>query len=144
MKQNMILKDQVQYADVIDKALHLCRIMLSRSETLYPFAVISIDKDIQCTFLEDEDCQNTHPNGAHFGMIEKLERQIAIQKIQAKSAVSLLVYAATLKTPDARETDGLMFSLSDSNGENILTLYPYEFEINSIKLGKPFTCDFSD
>jgi hypothetical protein len=144
MKHNMILKDQVQYADVIDKALHLCRIMLSRSETLYPFAVISIDKDIQCIFLEDKDCLSKHPNGAHFGMIEKLERQIAIQKIQAKSAVSLLVYAATLKSPDAKETDGLMFSISDSSGENTLTLYPYEFEINSIKLGKPFTCDFSD
>ena len=144
MKHKMLLKNQAGHASIIDQALSLCEIMLSRSETLYPFAVISLDNDVQCLFLEDEDCDNKHPNGAHFGMIEKLERKIATLKIQTRSAIGMLVYAATIRTPSQQENDGLMFSICDASGENTLTLYPYEFELNSIKIGKPFTCDFSD
>lgn len=118
--------------------------MLSRSETLYPFAVLSVDKELHCIFLDDEDYDNKHPNGAHFGMIERLEELLALYKIQTKSAIGMLVYAATIRTPVKEEKDGLMFSICDSNGENTLTLYPYEFEQNSITIGKPFTCDFSD
>jgi hypothetical protein len=144
VKHKMIMKQQVQYASMIDRALNLCEVMLSRSETLYPFAVLSIDKQIHCVFLDDTDYQNQHLNGAHFGMIEKLERQLAIGKIQAKSAIGMLVYAATITSPQQEENDALMFSICDANGENTLTLYPYEFEVNSIKIGKPFTCDFPD
>lgn len=140
----MILKQQLQYSNMINKSLSLCEIMLSRSETLYPFAMLSKDNELQCVFLEDQDCNTQHPNGAHFGMIEKLERQIAIYKLQDKSAVGMLVYAAIISTPTQQESDGLMFSICDADGENTLTLYPYEFELNSIKIGKPFTCDFSD
>jgi hypothetical protein len=118
--------------------------MLARSETLYPFAVVSINGNTQCVFLEDKDLNNKHANGAHFGMLEKLEHQIAMYKIQSKSAIGMLVYAATVRSSDDKESDGLMFSLCDANGENTLTLYPYELESNAIKIGKPFTCDFSD
>ena len=144
MKHKMILKQQVQYAPMIQKALSLCETMLSRSETLYPFAALSVDGDTHCIFLSDEDYNNLHPNGAHFGMIEKLEQQLQLYKIQTKSTIGMLVYAATIRTPHKEEKDGLMFSICDSNGENTLTLYPYEFEQNSITIGKPFTCDFSD
>lgn len=144
MKHKMILKQQVRYASMIERALTLCEVMLSRSETLYPFAVLSVDDDVHSIFLNDEDCDNRHPNGAHFGMIEKLEQQLALYKVQTKSTIGLLVYAATIRTPDKEEKDGLMFSICDANGENTLTLYPYEFEQNSITIGKPFTCDFSD
>jgi hypothetical protein len=140
----MILKQQVRYASMIERALALCEVMLSRSETLYPFAVLSVDNNVHCIFLNDEDYGNRHPNGAHFGMIEKLEQQLALYKVQTKSAIGMLVYAATIRTPDKEEKDGLMFSICDANGENTLTLYPYEFEQNSITIGKPFTCDFSD
>jgi hypothetical protein len=140
----MIMKQQVQYTSMIDRALKLCDVMLSRSETLYPFAVLSIDKQIHCVFLDDTDFQNQHPNGAHFGMIEKLERQLALGKIQAQSAIGMLVYAATITSPQQEENDALMFSICDANGENTLILYPYRFEVKSIKIGKPFTCDFSD
>jgi len=144
LKHKMILKQQVQYASMIDRALNLCEVMLTRSETLYPFAVLSIDKQIQCVFLDDEDYKNQHTSGAQFGMIEKLERQLAKGKVQANSAIGMLVYAATIRTSQEEEKDALMFSICDANGENTLTLYPYEFEVNSIKIGKPFTCDFSD
>ena len=144
MNHKMILKQQVQYASMIDRALNLCEAMLSRSQTLYPFAVLSIDKQIQCIFLDDDDYNHKHPNGSHFGMIEKLERQLASGKKQANSAIGMLVYAATIRSPQQGENDALMFSICDANGENTLTLYPYEFEVNSIKIGKPFTCDFPD
>jgi hypothetical protein len=144
VKHKMIMKQQVQYTSMIDRALKLCDVMLSRSETLYPFAVLSIDKQIHCVFLDDTDFQNQHPNGAHFGMIEKLERQLALGKIQAQSAIGMLVYAATITSPQQEENDALMFSICDANGENTLILYPYRFEVKSIKIGKPFTCDFSD
>ena len=129
---------------MIEKALNLCEIMLSRSETLYPFAVLSADGNAHCIFLNDDDYDNRHPNGAHFGMIEKLEQQLALYKIQTHSTIGMLVYAATIRTPLKEEKDGLMFSICDADGENTLTLYPYEFEKNSITIGKPFTCDFSD
>lgn len=144
MKRKMILEQQSEYACMIEKALSLCEAMLSRSEILYPFAVMSVDNEHHCLFLEDEDCDNKHPYGAHFGMIEKLERLLAISKIQSNNAVGMLVYAATIKTPDNIEKDGLMLSICDAQGENTLTLYPYEIAANSIAIGKPFTCDFSD
>lgn len=144
MKQHMILKEHIQHAEIIDKALQLCQVMLARGETLYPFAAISIDTDIQCLFLEEQELQQMHPNGAHFSMIEKLERLINIHKIQAKNAVGILVYAATLKTEDTEDADALVLSLCDYDGENTLTIYPYEYEIDSIIIGKPYTCDFSD
>ncbi|MBF7071974.1 hypothetical protein ISG33_00990 [Glaciecola sp. MH2013] len=140
----MILKEHIQHAELIDKALTLCETMLSHCEMLYPFAVLSVDDQVQCLFLDDSDTKNQHPNGASFGMIEKLERLININKIHAENAVGLLVYAATLRSEDNNETDGLMFSLCDSNGENTLSLYPYSYEGDSIALGKPYTCDFSD
>lgn len=144
MKHKMILKQQVQFAPMIQRALNLCEIMLSRSETLYPFAVVSVNGDTHCIFLNDEDYDSKHPNGAHFGMIEKLEQQLAFHRMQTKSTIGMLVYAATIRTPNKEEKDGLMFSICDSDGENTLTLYPYEFQQNSITIGKPFTCDFSD
>ena len=144
MKHKMILKQQVQYAPMIEKALSLCEIMLSRSETLYPFAVLSEDGNAHCIFLTDEDYDSRHPNGAHFGMIEKLEQQLAFYKMRTQSTMGMLVYAATIRTPLKEEKDGIMFSICDADGANTLTLYPYEFEENSIKIGKPFTCDFSD
>ncbi len=144
MKHKIILKQQVKYAPMIETALSLCEIMLSRSETLYPFAVISEDGNAHCIFLNDDDYDSRHPNDAHFSMIEKLEQQLAVYKMRTHSTTGMLVYAATIRTPLREEKDGIMFSICDADGANILTLYPYEFEENSIKIGKPFTCDFSD
>ena len=144
MKQHMILKEHIQHAEIIDKALSLCQAMLARGETLYPFAAISIDNDIRCLFLDEVEGLHSHASGANFGMIEKLERLISINKIQAKNAVGLLVYAATLTTDDNQESDALVLSMCDGDGENTLTLYPYEFCESGIDIGRPYSCDFSD
>ena len=140
----MFLKQQVKYASMIDRALSLCEIMLNQSQTLYPFAALSIDNHVHCIFLEDTLTDKQQPNGAQFEMIEQLERQISISKTQAKSAIGMLVYAATISSPQQEDKDGLMLSICDADGENTLTLYPYEFDGKSISIGKPFTCDFSD
>jgi hypothetical protein len=137
----MILKQNIPYAALIYSALDLCDLMLARSNTLYPFAVISIDNDVQSVFTQSKD------GHAPSGMIEELEMQLCEQRIMAESSVSVLVYSATITSPHSRDneqSDAIVFNITDSNGKNTITLYPYTNESNRMKLGAPFTCDFSD
>ncbi|MBT1450422.1 hypothetical protein KJ365_05965 [Glaciecola sp. XM2] len=134
----MILKQNIPYAALIYSALDLCEVMLTRSQTLYPFAVMSIENDIQSVFPLDMDDQ------AQGGMIENLQLQLAERRMYTENTISLLVYAATVSTPMGEHSDAIIFNITDSNGENTVTLYPYFHEQECIKLGAPFTCDFSD
>jgi hypothetical protein len=138
LKPNMILKQNIPYAALIYSALDVCDIMLARSNTLYPFAVVSIDNDMQCVFTDN---LNEH---AHSGLIEDLARQLRDRRLLAENAISVLVYAATIATPEGKESDAIVFNITDSNGKNTVTLYPYIQEIDAIKLGVPFTCNFAD
>ncbi|MFC4700367.1 hypothetical protein ACFO4O_09380 [Glaciecola siphonariae] len=138
LKPNMILKQNIPYAALIYSALDLCDIMLTRSSTLYPFAVMSIDNDVQCVFTPN---LNEHPQN---GMIEDLSAQCREQRLLAENAISVIVYCATISTPQGDESDAIVFNITDSNDKNTVTLYPYEHDTNAIKLGIPFTCDFAD
>ena len=134
----MILKQNIPYAALIYSALDLCDIMLARSDILYPFAVVSIENDVQCVFTKSlEDL----PTG---GMIEDLETQLCEQRMMAENIISILVYAAVITTPQGKESDAIVFNITDSDGKNTVTLYPYTHELNTIRLGAPFTCNFSD
>jgi hypothetical protein len=134
----MILKQNVPYAALIYSALDLCEIMLTRSDILFPFAVLAMQNDVQSVFTSDMDDQ------AHGGMIENLQAQLTERRMYAENTISVLVYAASISTPQGTESDAIVFNITDSSGENTITLYPYFHEKNSIKLGVPFTCDFSD
>nr|WP_241664429.1 hypothetical protein [Ningiella ruwaisensis] len=136
MKPNMILKQNIPYAALIYSALDVCELMLARSSTLYPFAVVSIENDIQCVFTDTKD------EHAQSGMIEVLEERLAEHRIIAENAISVLVYAATITTQKATESEAIVFNITDSNGENTVTLYPYIQQKNTIRLGTPFTCNF--
>lgn len=138
MKTNMILKQNIPFANLINTALDLCNVMLSKSETLYPFAVVSIDNDVQCVFTATQEQE------ARSGMIEDLEQQLSYRRLMAKDAVGILVYAATIAEPGGQHSNALVFSITDTGGKNTITVYPYSQNPTSISLGRPFTCDFSD
>ncbi|MGQ8364865.1 hypothetical protein [Glaciecola sp. 1036] len=138
MKPNVILKQNIPYANLINSALSLCDIMLAHSPILYPFAVISIDKDVQCVFSE-HDGQETPQD-----LIEALEDQLNAQRLMAEDAVGILVYAATISQPDGLEDDALVLNITDSAGCNTITVYPYMHIGRKIELGLPYTCDFSN
>jgi hypothetical protein len=134
----MILQQNIPYAALIYQAMDLCGVMLARSNTLYPFAVMSVDNHIQCVFSSNLE------EHAKSGMIEDLSRKLRDQRLLVSNAISVLVYAATISTQHGQESDAIVVNITDSNAQNTITLYPYIYESDAIKLGAPFTCDFSD
>ncbi len=140
MKQSLILRQHIPYARLIYKALDFCSIMLSKSHTLYPFAVIAIENDIQCVFTPNR----SDDDELGMGMIENLQACITERKILCESTISLLVYSATVLHPNKTETDALVLNITDSAGQNTVTIYPYTHTEKAIKLDKPYSCNFSD
>lgn len=138
MRPNMILKQNVPYAALICSALDVCEIMLARSSTLYPFAVISVDNDVHSVFSDISD------DGSNGGLIEDLTARLSNARLSSENAISVLVYAAALQTEEGLGSDAIVFNITDTSGKNTITLYPYSQEANTIKLGVPFTCDFAD
>lgn len=160
MKHSLLLKHHIPYAAMICKALDFCEIMLSRCDTIYPFAALTMQNDNQCVFApscsQDASC----------GLIEELEMRIAERQMYAESCVSLLVYSATISTGKgakatasgadmlsrkpsmtqsfSAETDALIFNITDSAGKNNVTIYPYSLVDGKVCIHKPYTCDFSD
>ena len=105
---------------------------------LFPFAVLAIENDVQCVFAAE------HEDELQGGLIEHLQSQLIERRMYSENTISLLVYSATISSPQGDEIDAIVFNITDSNGENTIALYPYFYEQNSIRLGTPFTCDFSD
>lgn len=138
LKSGMILRHHIPYAATIKRTLDFCENMLSRSHVLYPFAVLSIDNDLHCVFVPSET------QHAETGMIEKLQGRINERKLFAENAVSLLVYSATVMHPNKKEIDAIVFTITDSQGHNTVTIYPYKHVETGIKIYAPYTCDFSD
>ena len=147
MKHSIILKQHIPYAAMISKDIDFCEMMLTKTNTLYPFAVFTFENDMQCVFTPSKE------QDASAGMIQELENRIFEYRIYTESAVSLLVYNATVSesqcTPKMtqrfpEETEALVLTITDSTGNNTVTIYPYVIVENKIELGNPYTCDFSD
>lgn len=138
MKHSLILKQHIPFAEMILKALDFSEVILTRSASLYPFAVLSIDNDVQCIFSQE------NKQLADTGMIEDLQNRINERKLFAESAISLLVYSATITEPNHLQTDALVLTMTDSSGKNNVTIYPYTLKQCNILFAKPYTCDFSD
>ena len=134
----MILQQHIPYAGVIEKSLDFCQDLLCRSNILYPFALLSIDCDLHCVFVPNH---SQHTTG---GLIEDLQAQIDERKLFAENAVSLLVYTATVTHPNKEESDAIVMTITDSQGYNTVTIYPYKKVQTGIKIFAPYTCDFSD
>ena len=134
----MILNQHIPYAEVIKRTLDFCDTMLSHSSVMYPFAVLSIDNDLHSVFVPS-DHQYANP-----GMIEKLQSRINERKLFAENAVSILVYTATVTNLQKQESEALVFTLTDSQGQNTVTIYPYKHVNTGIKIFSPYTCDFPD
>mgnify|MGYP001050810084 CR=1 FL=1 len=147
LKNSLILKQHMPYAAMISKAIDFSEWMLSNTDTLYPFAVLTIGNDLQCVFAPADGQEATA------GMIEELGVRLAEQKIYAEEAAGVLVYSATvcashqqneLQGGFKEETDAIVLTITDSAGKNTVTIYPYSRTPQGINISKPYTCDFSD
>ena len=134
----MILQQHIPYAATISRSLDFCVTMLSRSNVLYPFALLSIDNDLHSVFVPSN---TQHARG---GMIEDLQAQIDERKLFAENAISILVYSATVTHPNRKESDALVLTITDTQGHNTVTIYPFKQIETGIKIYTPYTCDFSD
>lgn len=138
MKHRLILKQHLPFAAMIHSALDFCETMLSQSSTLYPFAVLSIDHDVQCIFTPHHDHQDTT------GLIENLQERVSERKLFVESAHSLIGYCATIEQESDSQSDAVVFCISHSDGNNNLTIYPYQRMKTGISFGQPYVCNFSD
>lgn len=138
MKNRFILQEHVPYSDMLTRALDFCESMLTRSCTLYPFAVINVDNSIQCIFVPNAD------QLAKSHMIEDLQAQLELEQKGVKDSANLIVYAAKVTQADDTRSDALVFTINDSQGQNTVTIYPYRHVASGIKIDKPYTCNFPD
>ncbi len=123
---------------MISRAIDFCEIILNRNAVLYPFAVLSRETDLECVFVPNKQQQST-PN-----MIEELQNLMLKQTANNKPVTSLLVYSATVTYPHRLGSDALVFIITDSQGYNTITIYPYQHMDKGIEIDRPYTCDFSD
>lgn len=132
------MQQHLPLAHMIGGALDFCESMLSRSDMLYPFALISANNEIQSIFSPHEG------QLAHSSMIESLQTQISAHKSIEPEYSSVLVYAADIRQSSIIEKDALILTITDSQGHNTITLYPYTRVKGGIKISQPCTCDFPD
>lgn len=141
MHSHLILQQHLPYAHMISNALDFCESMLARSDTLYPFALVTdnnSNSDISCIFIPHKD-QRVQPH-----MIESLQKQIETHKVLGSESASVLVYAAEITHPNSTESNALVFTITDSQGQNTVSIYPYKHVQNGITISQPCTCNFSD
>jgi hypothetical protein len=140
MRSRLILQQHMAHAQMINKALKFCESMLTRSDLLYPFALLCEQNHTTCIFTPHSS-QLAPPQ-----MIESLQTQIErYQKLSNnQQSVSLLVYCATVSQPKSPDCDVLVMLVSDSQKQNTIAIYPYQQSSNGIKISQPYTCDFSD
>ncbi|MFT6270241.1 MAG: hypothetical protein ACJAVV_003070 [Alphaproteobacteria bacterium] len=141
MKTRLNLQQPLPYALMIGKALDFCEFMLTRSEILYPFALVTDNNnhsDVNCIFVPHKN-QLAQPH-----MIESLQEQIETHKTLTADSASVLVYAAEITHPNATEPEALVFTITDSQGHNTVSIYPYKHVKGGIKISHPCTCNFSD
>lgn len=126
------------YAAVINLALEFCTTMLTRSSVLYPFAVFSEEDQNHSIFIPSDN------QYAGSDMIEALQSQIDERRTHSENGVSVMVYCASVSHPNQVETDALILTITDSDGHNTVTVYPYQNIETGLKISAPYTCDFPD
>ena len=138
VQMKLVLKENMRFAELIKQALDFSELCLNKSDSLYPFALMSIDNAFECIFLDNEE--DPVPNN----MIEKLEAKVSNRMIHTQSCMAVVVYAISVVGQNSHCSDALMFSISDSSGANTMTIYPYKRVNKTIRFKPPYTCDFSN
>lgn len=138
MKSRPKLEQHLPLVNMISIAKDFCESMLRCSDSLYPFAVMATNTDVRCIFTP---CEGQY---AQTNMIESLQTQIEGYKSLDLDLASLLVYAADIVHPDNSESKALVFTITDTQGHNNLTIYPFERTKTGLVIRKPSTCDFLD
>lgn len=138
MKSGLALFHHLSHASMIIRALDFSKVLLSQSSVIYPFAVLSIKQQCSCIFTKSESQYSTS------NMIESLQTQIENKKSVFKHASSLLVYPAEIVQPNSEKADALVFTITDTQGQNSVSIYPYKRVQTGIHILSPYTCDFSD
>ena len=138
MKAHPILPQHMHLANMISEALDFCESVLLQSPTLHPFALVSDNSDIHCVFVEHDD------QLAQSNMIESLQTQLEMHTSSNSDYTSLLVYCADIHDASSHTSDALVFTITDTQGHNTITLYPYKRTRDGLQISQPSTCDFLD
>lgn len=138
MSNKLILQQHIPFADIIITALDFAKSMLSHSKRLYPFAVVAEANQVTCVFTPDT------AQTARECMIEELQQQIDVRNQRHQHLTSILVYAASIQHPNKGDSDALVFNISDAQGQNTVTVYPFKHTQSGILIYPPYSCDFFD
>ena len=139
MHVSQMFTHSLPYANLVQTALHLCDTMLSRSDTLYPFAVLrNDDDDVQMVFAEYSN-QFARPK-----MIEELEQQLQERSLHRANSIALIAYAASIQSENGEDHGAIVLNITDASGDNTITIYPYKKQATFLDFGTPFTCNFTD
>lgn len=117
---------------LIERAVQFAAALLKYTDSIYPFAVLSINGDVQCVCCEKEQAENGN-------MIEMLEWLIVERSFQTQRTNSVLVYLANVVDPQQGESDVIVTQINDSTGAEITRLYPYAITPQGVSIGMPST-----
>lgn len=138
MKTRTILEQQNQFAPMISMGLDFSEIILKRYQSLYPFALCSVGSSVQSIFPPAGYGDYEH------NIIEQLQGNIARIQATTTSTACLMVYAVSTLFENGEFKDALIFSISDTDLKNTLTMYPYSLNNGDVVFEMPYTCDFYD
>ncbi len=104
---------------LVSRALTLCDMLLCHNRAFYPFAAIFEDGRIGCLFADEISASTDTAQ-----LIEQLQWRI-IDTTTDTSSYSILVYTASVETPENRHMDAIAINTTNSLGEEALLLYPF-------------------
>lgn len=130
MRSNAALHSLTECEPLIGTAVHFAAQLLRWSDNVFPFAVMSIDGDIQNVFGDDR----SQVDG---GMIEELEWLITERSFQAQNTASVVVYLACVENAEQSLSDVIVTHIHDTSGSEITRLYPYYVSSNGVDIGQP-------
>lgn len=132
MRHSTALHALTECEPLIDRAVQFAAALLKHTDSIYPFAVLSIDGDVQCVCCDEEQAENGN-------MIEMLEWLIVERSFQTQRTNSVVVYLASVVVPEQGESDVIVVQINDATGAEITRLYPYAVTSNGVAIGAPST-----
>lgn len=123
---------------MIETSMHLCESILRYTETLYPFAAVDLDGDLQPVFTHDAAKLNQGEDGSS-RMIECLEQVIFNHTVHASNANSILIFAAVIETKNNQFTDVIVADVSLCEGATQQFYFPVMYQAGNVSIGAPLT-----
>lgn len=132
MRHSIAINQAMDQEPLVDSAVNFAANLLRFSDTFYPFAMLSVNGDVQNIFTEH--AANSELQG---GMIEELEWLILERNFNAQNTFSIVVYAAQIESTEEHAIDVVATKIIDATGAETMRLYPFHFSINQVSIDKP-------